>query len=101
MLILDLHQRSRRHQPVQFLAIPSQRLGRRILQQRQVRLRYVRLRTLGEAKGEYRAVTLSEQDQRAIAARLALSRPRYPLLDNAAAEIGIDQPAFRALYRLP
>jgi hypothetical protein len=34
-----------------------------------------------------------ECDQHSKTASLALSRPRYPLLDEAAAKIGIDQPA--------
>jgi hypothetical protein len=47
----------------------------------------------------YRAVALPEKNHRAIAARLALSRPCHPLLDDAAAKVGIDQPVFRASYR--
>jgi hypothetical protein len=43
---------------------------------------------------------LPEKDHCPIAAGLALSRPRHPLLDDAAAKVGIDQPVFRALYRL-
>jgi len=70
-----------------------QRFGRRIPQQRQVRLRYVPLGALAEAEGEDRPVSSPEQDQRAIAARLSLARSRDPLLDDAAAKVGIDQAA--------
>ncbi len=40
---------------------------------------------------------MPKEDRRAITARLALSQPRYPLLDDAAAKVGIDQPAFGPL----
>lgn len=41
---------------------------------------------------------MPEQDQRAIAARLALAGTRHALLDDVAAKVGIDQPAFGPLH---
>jgi hypothetical protein len=42
-----------------------------------------------EPVSEDSALTSAEQDYRAVAARLAAARPRDPLLNDAAAQIGI------------
>src|SRR5580658_5028499 len=55
---------------------------------------------LREAVNEHRALTLLEQNDRAVAARFALPRSRDPLLDNPTAEISVQLPLFRACYRV-
>src|SRR5947209_1531913 len=55
---------------------------------------------LGKAKEEHGARLGAVRDQHAIAARPSFSGPRHPLLEDAAAEIGIDQAALGPPHRL-
>jgi hypothetical protein len=52
------------------------------------------------AEGEHCPRTHPEEDERAVAARSSFSRPRHPLLDDAAAEIRINQAPIGACHRL-
>jgi hypothetical protein len=55
------------------------------------------LRVLGEAEQEQREIARSERDHDAITAPPPLPFPSDALLDEPAAEIGIDQPSRRPL----
>ena len=61
---------------------------------------HIVLGALREAVDEHRPRLGPIRDQRPIAAGAPLARPRHPLLDHAAAEIGIDQAALGTLDRL-
>jgi len=55
---------------------------------------------LGETEHEDGALFRAEGNQRPVASRAALPSPRDTLLDDPAAEIGIDEAAGGALHRL-
>ena len=56
---------------------------------------------LGKAEQEHGPIALLAANQHPIAAASSLVLPRYPLLDEPAAEVGIDQPAFSPIDRIP
>src|SRR5262249_29145239 len=53
-----------------------------------------------ETISENRALSPAQEDDRSVSTRLALSWARDPLLDDAAAEVGIDLSFFSARYRV-
>jgi len=55
---------------------------------------------LGEAEQEHRKIAEPAGDQRPVAAAAAFARPRHALLDEAAAQVCVDEPAFRPYNRL-
>src|SRR5690606_24512708 len=64
----------------------------------QFRRTQVRLVALGEGKHEYGPLARAEDQDRAIATRLASALARDALLDKAAAEVCIDQAGFGPMH---
>lgn len=60
----------------------------------------VRPRALCEAVHEDRTISLPEYNDRPMSSRSSLPRPRDPLLNDAATEIGIDLPSFGPCHGL-
>jgi hypothetical protein len=60
----------------------------------------VRTLFLGEPENKKRFITFPIKNDRTKPARLAGVLPAYPLLDDATAIIGINQPLLSSLYRL-
>ena len=55
---------------------------------------------LGEAEQEHREIAEPAGDQRSVAAAAPFARPGHALLDEAAAQVCVDEPAFRPRDRL-
>jgi len=55
---------------------------------------------LGEAEQEHREIPKPAGDQRSVAAAAPFARPRHALLDEAAAQIRVDEAALRPRDRL-
>jgi hypothetical protein len=85
---------------VDLLRVRRQPAGSDLPQGQQIVRLDVRALVFGERVKEHGAGAGPVGDQRAVAARAALSFPSDPLLDDAAAKIGVDQATGGARYGL-
>jgi hypothetical protein len=99
-MIFHLFKFAHLHKPVDFVVGEAEGDSRGGLKIALVGGVDVRLLVLGETESEYCAMSAPIDDQGSIAARAAGASARDPLLDNAAAKLGVDKPTFRPRHRL-